>query len=86
VDPTNPYPKQFTGHLKATLRDGSVHEQRQAYFKGGLEHPLSDEDLAFKFYANCAHGGLPRAQAEALAAGVDALFERPLIDTRSLQA
>jgi len=86
VDPANPYPKQFTGHLKVTLKDGTVHEHRQGYFKGGAEHPLSDDDLRHKFFANCAHGGLPRAQAEALAATLHGLFERPLIDTATLQA
>ncbi len=85
VDAANPYPKQFTGHLKVTLKDGSVHEHRQAYFKGGAAHPLSDDDLQHKFYANCAHGGLARAQAQALAATLQGLFERALIDTATLQ-
>ena len=58
VDPTNPYPKQFTGHLRVTLKDGSVMETRQGYFKGGADHPLSDADLQTKFFANCLHGGL----------------------------
>ena len=69
VDPANPYPKQFTGHLKVTLHDGSVHEHRQGYFKGGAQHPLTDADLQHKFYANCAHGGVGRAQANALMTG-----------------
>jgi hypothetical protein len=30
----------------------------QAFFKGGAEHPLSDEELRRKFRANCRYGGL----------------------------
>ncbi len=81
VDPANPYPKQFTGHVKATLHDGRVFEHRQAYFKGGVEHPLSDADLRHKFHANCKHGGLPAAQAQALEAALGGLFERAKITT-----
>jgi 2-methylcitrate dehydratase PrpD len=84
VDPANPYPKQFTGHLRVTLADGTVHEHRQGWFKGGALHPLTDADLRHKFHANCAHGGLPAADAQALEAALGSLFERPLIDTRSL--
>ena len=86
VDPANPYPKQFTGHLRVTLNDGSVHEHRQGYFKGGALHPLSDQDIGFKFHANCAHGGWTRGEADALAATVHGLFGRARIDTATLQA
>jgi 2-methylcitrate dehydratase PrpD len=86
VDLANPYPKQFTGHLRVTMQDGSVHEHRQGYFKGGVSHPLSDADIGFKFHANCAHGGWTRAQSDALAATMHGLFERALITTATLQA
>ena len=84
VDPANPYPRQFTGHLRVTMKDGTVHEHRQAFFKGGAANPLSDEDMLFKFHANCAHGGLPRAQAEALAATLHGIFDRSHIDSDTL--
>lgn len=86
VDPANPYPKQFTGHILVTLKDGTVHEHRQAYFKGGAEHPLSDEDIVFKFHANCAYGGLSAAQAQALQVRLQGVFESPLISTTALVA
>ena len=84
VDPDNPYPKQFTGHVKVTLDDGTVFEHRQAYFKGGVEHPLSGADLRHKFHANCAHGGLSTVASQALEAALGGLFDRPLIDTQVL--
>ena len=84
VDPANPYPRQFTGHLKITLDDGTVHEHRQAYFKGGAAHPLSDAELEHKFFANGRHGGLARDDAERWQAALGGLFELPRIDTTSL--
>jgi 2-methylcitrate dehydratase PrpD len=84
VDPANPYPRQFTGHLKVTLDDGEVHEHRQAYFKGGAEHPLSDAELAHKYFANCAHGGMERDDAETLRTALRGLFDRPQIDVDAL--
>ena len=84
VDPANPYPRQFTGHLRVTLHDGTVHEQRQGYFKGGVQHPLTDAELQHKFHANCAHGGLGRAQSEALLIEVGALLDQPVVRERAL--
>ena len=78
IDPANPYPQRFTGHLRVTLDDGTVQEHRQDFFKGGAGHPLTDADLRHKFDANCAHGGLPQAQAQQLAAGIGALFDAPV--------
>ncbi len=84
VDPANPYPRQFTGHLAVTLDDGTLHQHRQAYFKGGAEHPLSDADLAHKFFANCAHGGMQRADAALLHDALGALFDQSRIDADAL--
>ncbi len=79
VDPANPYPKQFTGHVKVTLTDGTVHEHRQGFFKGGVDNPMSDADLRHKFMANCAHGGLAAGQAQALEAALLAMMDAPVI-------
>ena len=86
VDPANPYPKQFTGHLRVTLADGSVHEHRQPFFKGGAEHPLSDDDMRHKFFANCAHGRLGQAEAAALATRLHGIFGAAVVDSAALQA
>ena len=84
VDPGNPYPRQFTGHVRVSLKDGSVHEHRQGYFKGGVDHPLSDADLRHKFLANCQHGGLAPVAAQAWAGRLEGLFDRPLVDAAAL--
>ncbi|MGH7004044.1 MAG: MmgE/PrpD family protein, partial [Alphaproteobacteria bacterium] len=58
IDPDDPYPRNFTGHLKATLKDGSVRELRQPHMRGGAHEPLPDDELAAKFDANLRFGGL----------------------------
>jgi 2-methylcitrate dehydratase PrpD len=83
IDPANPYPRQFTGHVRVQLRDGTVYEHRQGYFKGGADHPLSDDDLARKFMANCEYGGLSTAAAQGLRERVATLFEQPHVDFTS---
>ena len=80
VDPANPYPNQFTGHLRVTLKSGEVVEHRQGYFKGGVDHPLSDADLERKFVANCRYGGLQRDDADRLAASLKRLFDAQHVD------
>ena len=63
IDPDNPYPDEFTGHVRVRLKDGRVHEERQAHFRGGSQEPLSRADLEEKFRRNCAYGGWPAERA-----------------------
>ena len=64
IDPQNPYPNNYTGHLRATLRDGSVVEERQPYLRGGAQEPLTRQDVVDKFLLNAEHGGWSKMQAE----------------------
>jgi 2-methylcitrate dehydratase PrpD len=59
IDPDNPYPDEFTGHVKVVLKDGTTLEERQEHFRGGAHEPLSRADLEEKFRLNCAYGGWP---------------------------
>ena len=62
IDPQNPYPKNFTGHIRATLRDGSVVEERQPYMRGGAQEPLTRADIEEKFLLNASTAaGAPSA-------------------------
>ena len=65
IDPDNPYPNNYTGHIRATLRDGSVVEDRQPYLRGGAQEPLTRQDVTDKFALNARHGGWSAAQGEA---------------------
>src|ERR1700686_4834109 len=57
IDPQNPYPKNYTGHIRATLKDGGVIEERQPYLRGGAQEPLTRQDVTDKFVLNTHHGG-----------------------------
>ena len=64
VDPNNPYPKAYTGHVKMTLKDGRVFEERQPHIRGGSHEPLSREDIELKFRGNAAYGGWSKQRAD----------------------
>jgi 2-methylcitrate dehydratase PrpD len=57
IDPDNPYPNAFTGHIRAVLNDGTVVEDRQPHFRGGAKEPLTRADIEEKFTLNARHGG-----------------------------
>jgi 2-methylcitrate dehydratase PrpD len=57
IDPKNPYPREYTGHVRVTLRDGSVREIRRPYFRGGAHAPIPDDELLKKYRDNCRFGG-----------------------------
>jgi 2-methylcitrate dehydratase PrpD len=78
IDPQNPYPKNFTGHIRATLRDGSVVEERQPHMRGGAHEPLTLADLEEKFLLNARHGGWSDARAKAALKLIAGLFDGPV--------
>ena len=63
VDPENPYPNNFTGHIRAILNDGSIIEERQPHFRGGAHEPLTRADIEEKFTLNARHGGWDEARS-----------------------
>jgi 2-methylcitrate dehydratase PrpD len=78
IDPDNPYPKNFTGHIRATLRDGAVVEERQPYMRGGAKAPLTRADIEEKFLLNVRHGGWSDARAAAALGLIAGLFDGPV--------
>jgi 2-methylcitrate dehydratase PrpD len=78
IDPDNPYPKNFTGHIRATLRDGSVVEERQPYMRGGAQEPLTRADIEEKFLLNVRHGGWSADRAAGALKLIAALFDGPV--------
>lgn len=80
IDPNDEYPKNFTGHLRATLRDGSVHEFRQPHMRGGAHEPLSDAELTAKFEANLRFGGANESNIDKLRAALAAIVDGGRVD------
>jgi 2-methylcitrate dehydratase PrpD len=65
IDPQNPYPANYTGHLRATMKDGRVVEERQPHMRGGAQEPLTRQDVTDKFGLNAEHGGWTKTQSDA---------------------
>lgn len=78
VDPNNPYPKAYTGHVRMTLKDGRVFEERQGHIRGGASEPLTRAEIEDKFRRNCAFGGWSEARMGAFLAAVPKFFDGPL--------
>ena len=74
VDPDNPYPKAYTGHVKMTLKDGRTFEERQPHIRGGVHEPLTRNDIERKFRSNAAYGGWPMPLADQFLAFADNAF------------
>ena len=78
IDPQNPYPKNFTGHIRATLRDGAVVEERQPHMRGGAHEPLSRADIQDKFLLNAMRGGWSADRAADALKLIGKLFDGPV--------
>lgn len=75
VDPGNPYPKAYTGHVRMTLKDGTVVEERQPYIRGGANAPLTRAEIENKFRNNCEFGGWPQERSDAFLKAAPKFFE-----------
>ena len=79
VNPLDEYPRNYTGHLRARLRDGRVLEHRQPHMRGGAHAPMPDEELERKFLDNAVHGGWDEAAAQRFMAFTRGVFETPTL-------
>lgn len=80
INPNDEYPRNFTGHLRATLKDGRQREFRHPHLRGGEHAPLSAAELEVKFINNAFHGGWNPASAERLTRLSHDLFSLPRLD------
>ena len=77
VDPDNPYPRQYTGHVRMVLKDGRVMEERQPHIRGGMQEPLSRTEIREKFLGNARYGGWSESKAQAFLAFAAGAFRQP---------
>jgi 2-methylcitrate dehydratase PrpD len=75
IDPDNPYPKNFTGHIRAVLADGRVLEERQPHMRGGAHEPLTRADIEEKFVLNARHGSWDDARTQQALARLRTLYD-----------
>jgi 2-methylcitrate dehydratase PrpD len=85
IDPANPYPQAYTGHIRVALRDGRSIEERQPFMRGGAQAPLSREELEQKFALNARIGGWPDARIAAAAALASGVWQAPRVDLAPLR-
>ena len=78
VDPKNPYPKAYTGHVRMTLKNGQVVEERQPHIRGGAHEPLTRAEIEEKFRGNCRYGSWTQEKSEGFLIAVPKLFDGPL--------
>jgi 2-methylcitrate dehydratase PrpD len=76
IDPNNPYPNVFTGHIRARLKDGRVIEERQPHFRGGAQEPLTRAEIEQKFVRNAMHGGWDDTRAKSALKMLTGFFDR----------
>ncbi|MGI9436823.1 MAG: MmgE/PrpD family protein [Geminicoccaceae bacterium] len=74
IDPENEYPRNYTGHVSAELKDGSIVEERQGQLRGGTKEPMSRDDILSKASANLAFAGRRPGASHDLLDFVTALF------------
>ncbi|MXQ14357.1 MmgE/PrpD family protein [Microvirga makkahensis] len=80
IDPNDEYPRNYTGTVIVTLKDGSTRSAHQPHMRGGAREPLSRAEILDKFRANTRYGGWTDHQAEALAQWCERLFGAPNLD------
>ncbi|MEQ8355796.1 MAG: MmgE/PrpD family protein [Kiloniellaceae bacterium] len=77
IDPDNEYPKNYTGDLLVTLKDGTRLVAGQPCLRGGRGAPLEEAELWQKFRKNVRFGGWSESQAEGLADFARQAFAAP---------
>ncbi len=86
IDPANPYPNAFTGHVRVRLADGRIVEERQPHMRGGAHDPLTRAEIESKFAGNTRVGGWSEARIASVLATVPKLWAAPRIDLGELRA
>ena len=67
IDPQNDYPRNYSGELLVSLKDGTELTAQQPCLRGGRGAPLDDGELWRKFTSNIHFGGWDDSRADALA-------------------
>jgi 2-methylcitrate dehydratase PrpD len=80
IDPNDEYPRNFTGHIRATLKDGSLREVRKPHMRGGAHEPLTRDEILTKFHDNARFGGWDRGRADELARAIATIANGGAVD------
>lgn len=75
IDPKDEYPENYTGHIRTTLTDGTIIEERQPYLRGGVREPLGRAEMIRKCADNLSYGGGDPENSEIIAEWADHLIQ-----------
>ncbi len=78
IDPNSEYPHNYTGHIRVTLINGQIIEERQPHLRGGAREPLSAADIEAKFQLNARYGGWDESNIDSVLTLVHGLFQGPV--------
>jgi len=73
IDPEDEYPRNYTGRIRVTLRDGSHVEEYQPHLRGGTRSPMARNELLAKCAANLRFGGFAAESVDRVARLADGL-------------
>jgi 2-methylcitrate dehydratase PrpD len=77
IDPKDEYPRNYSGHVRATVKGGSVRETIQPHLRGGVREPLDRNELVDKFRANLTFGGISQKHSGEIEDTLSGLFDAP---------
>jgi len=83
INPNDDYPRNYSGHLRATFADGRQLEFRQPFMRGGARAPLATSEVEAKFMDNIVYGGWSRDAGERLRRLSHGVFALPRLDAMS---
>jgi 2-methylcitrate dehydratase PrpD len=67
VDPNNPYPANYTGHVRLIMENGNTLEARRPCLRGGAQAPMTTDEIVAKCAANLGFSGRKKEAAQTLA-------------------
>lgn len=80
IDPDNEYPRNYTGHVRAVVKNGDIIEERQPHLRGGAREPLPSAEIESKFRRNAEFGGITEVQSETLLSWCRSAFDMPRLE------
>ncbi len=76
IDPSNEYPKNYTGTLICKTSENEFNEH-QPCFRGGIREPLTKDDIDKKYNANLNYSKISEENKKNLNNFIETLFDKP---------
>jgi 2-methylcitrate dehydratase PrpD len=74
INPTDEYPKNYTGDITIFKKNGTTISANQSCLRGGKRSPLGVEEIYRKFEANLKFANVKSEKIKALRSKIDTIF------------